>query len=74
MKRNTKLEYWQSSKDGQWYWHLKAGNGKVVCHGEGHPTKAKAVKAIGGCTWAFYCCYADRTDDAPTEIKEPKRK
>ena len=45
MTRTPSLEYWQSPKDGQWYWHLKGANGKVVCHGEGHPTKAKAIRA-----------------------------
>ena len=45
MTRTPRLEYWQSPKDGQWYWHLKGANGKVVCHGEGHPTAGKAIGA-----------------------------
>jgi len=24
------FNYWQSEKDGNWYWHLKAGNNKII--------------------------------------------
>ena len=44
MTRTPKLEYWEG-KDGQWYWHLKGANGKVVCHGEGHKKKGNAIRA-----------------------------
>ena len=30
---------------GQWRWHLAGANGQVVCQGEGHPTKQKALRA-----------------------------
>ena len=29
----------------KWNWHLRAGNGEIVCHGESHATKAKAIRA-----------------------------
>jgi len=28
--------------DGQWYWHLKSSNGKIVAAGEGYKTSGGA--------------------------------
>lgn len=42
--RSPKIEYWNGGL-GFWFWHLKSANGKIICSGEGHPTKAKAIKA-----------------------------
>lgn len=39
--------YWQSKQDRQWYWHLKAGNGEIIAHGEGYRNEADCVAAIG---------------------------
>lgn len=43
-KRTPKFHSYQDA-DGQWRWRLLAGNGEVVCQGEGHPTMAKAIRA-----------------------------
>lgn len=32
--------------DGQWYWHLKAANGRVIAQGEGHKREADAWRAV----------------------------
>ena len=41
-----KYMYFKSPADLQWYWHLKARNGKIVAHGEGYTTKAMCLKGI----------------------------
>ena len=46
MKREAKLEVWRSRAGIHlWRWRLRGANGKVMCQGEGHLTKAKAVRA-----------------------------
>jgi uncharacterized protein YegP (UPF0339 family) len=30
--------------DGQWYWSLRASNGEPLCHSEGFPTEAGAIR------------------------------
>lgn len=47
MKRVMRICVWEGS-DGQHYWHIRARNGKIVCHGEGHPSKGKAIRAARG--------------------------
>jgi hypothetical protein len=32
-----------------WWWHLRANNGKIMWHGEGHPTKSKALRSAKRC-------------------------
>lgn len=32
-------------KAGQWRWHLKAANGRIVCQGEAHTRRRDAVRA-----------------------------
>lgn len=41
-----KFEYWQSSKNSNWYWHLKASNGVVIAQGEGYVNKADCLHVI----------------------------
>lgn len=31
-------------EDGQWYWSLRASNGEALCHSEGYPTEAGAIR------------------------------
>jgi uncharacterized protein YegP (UPF0339 family) len=33
-------------KDGQWYFHLKAKNNKIIAHSEGYRNKKSCYKAI----------------------------
>lgn len=46
-KRTPKIEV-EKGSDGQWYWHLRGGNGRVMCSGEGHPSAANARRAADG--------------------------
>jgi uncharacterized protein YegP (UPF0339 family) len=40
-------EYWQSKRDNQWYWHLKAANGEKIATGEGYRNEADCLHVIG---------------------------
>ena len=33
-------------KDEQFYWRIKAGNGRVLCHSEGYKTWYSALNAV----------------------------
>jgi len=38
---------WKSDKDSQWYWHLKAANGKIVAaSGQGYHNKQDCLAGI----------------------------
>jgi uncharacterized protein YegP (UPF0339 family) len=41
-----KFEFWQSKKDGQWYFHLMAPNGEVVAQSQGYSTKDNCINGI----------------------------
>jgi uncharacterized protein len=38
--------FWKSEADGQWYFHLKSANGKVVHGSEGYKSKAGCIGGI----------------------------
>lgn len=44
MKKKAKFQYWQSN--GQWYWHLRAKNGRITADGGGFNTKYGCLKSI----------------------------
>lgn len=46
-KRTPKFVVFQDMV-GQWRWHLQAANGRILCQGESHPSKAKAKRAVRG--------------------------
>jgi uncharacterized protein YegP (UPF0339 family) len=39
------VQYGQQ-RDGDWYWRLRASNGKVLCHSEGLRTKRACLNGI----------------------------
>lgn len=39
--------YYQSAKDNQWYWRLRANNNQIIAQGEGYTTKQSCINAIG---------------------------
>ena len=41
-----KFEFWQSKKDGQWYFHLKAENNEIIAQSEGYTTKDNCLNGI----------------------------
>lgn len=43
-KPRLRFEYWKSTKNNQWYWRLKAGNGEPVCQSEGYKRKEAVMK------------------------------
>ena len=47
MALRFKFEYYQSSKDSNWYWRLKSGNGQIMADsGEGYSSKQACERAI----------------------------
>ena len=41
-----KFEYWQSTTNHQWYWHLKGANGEKLAQGEGYVRKEDCLHVI----------------------------
>jgi len=41
-----KYFYWKSEANGQWYWHLKAKNGRVIASGGGFNNKQNVKESI----------------------------
>lgn len=41
-----KFEFWQSKKDKQWYFHLRAPNGEVVAQSQGYSSKDNCINGI----------------------------
>lgn len=45
-KGKPMFNLFKSETDGQWYWNVKARNGKIICQSEGYKTKAGANKGF----------------------------
>ena len=42
-----KFQYWKSSRNGEWYWRLRADNGEpIAAGGEGYKSKADCLHGI----------------------------
>lgn len=39
------IKVFQGEHDTSWYWHIKAGNGRVIADNEAFPSKANAKRA-----------------------------
>ena len=46
MKHRKKFEFWRSTVNRQWYFHLKAGNGRIIVPSEGYLRRSSCLKAI----------------------------
>jgi uncharacterized protein YegP (UPF0339 family) len=44
--KHAKFEIFESEENGQFYFHLKAKNGEIICQSEGYTTKSAALKGI----------------------------
>ena len=40
------FEYWKSSRDKKWYFHLKAPNNQIICASQGYTTKHACLNGI----------------------------
>jgi uncharacterized protein YegP (UPF0339 family) len=47
--RVGRYEFWQSEKNGKWYFNCVAPNGEVQHPSQGYTTKGSCVAAIGRC-------------------------
>lgn len=43
---DVKFEYWRSSLNRLWYWHLKTVDNEKLAQGEAYPTKGECLQAI----------------------------
>ncbi len=41
-----KFEYWESKKDGLWYFHLVAPNNEIITQSQGYTTKDNCTNGI----------------------------
>lgn len=44
--RKTKIEVYKNEWWDEWRFRFVAGNGQIVCHGEGYTRKSKCLHAI----------------------------
>ena len=51
-KRAPKVEIYKGAIEF-YHWRLRAANGRILCHGEGHPSRANARRAAEGVMRAF---------------------
>lgn len=68
------LKVWQSSKDKQWYWHLKSpGNNKTISDGsEGYKTKRAFIGALQRFRgWSYGSGLADLFTEAIEDVLSP---
>ena len=42
----VRFEFWKSTIDRQWYWHLKDERNEKLAQGEAYPTKEACLRAI----------------------------
>lgn len=42
----VKFEYWRSSLNRLWYWHLKTAENEKLAQGEAYPTETACLEAI----------------------------
>ena len=45
-KRPLRFEYWKSTKNKQWYWRIRAGNGEPIAQGEGYKKSKRGVLKV----------------------------
>ena len=43
---SEKFEFWESKKDGMWYFHLVAPNNEIIAQGQGYTTKDNCINGI----------------------------
>lgn len=41
-----KLSIFKSVLNGQWYWHIKARNNRIVACGEGYKRRARLIRTL----------------------------
>jgi len=43
---SERFEFWESKKDGMWYFHLVAPNNEIIAQSQGYTTKDNCVNGI----------------------------
>lgn len=44
--RKQTAKVWRSETNHQWYWHIKARNGKIIAASEGYKRKGDALQGL----------------------------
>lgn len=57
--RRARVQFYRDRR-GEWRWRVRAGNGRIVAQGEGHPTRAKAIRAFNSVVWNVADAYNNR--------------
>jgi len=60
----VRFEYWKSSIDRRWYWHLKTTDNEKLAQGESYASKAECMRAI---ELVRQCAIAELHDLTPLE-------
>lgn len=70
-----RFEFWRSQADGQWYFHFRAANGKLVCQSEGYTRKAGCLNGIKSIWRACVLPWPEMIEIEPKDrVKSPRRK
>ena len=43
---SERFEFWESKKDGMWYFHLVAPNNEIIAQSQGYTTKDSCITGI----------------------------
>ena len=43
---SERFEFWESKKDGMWYFHLVAPNNEIIAQSQGYTTKDNCINGI----------------------------
>jgi len=43
---SERFEFWESKKDGMWYFHLVAPNNEIIAQSQGYTTKDNCVNGV----------------------------
>lgn len=66
--RRASIVVWKGAGAQPWRWHLKAANGKTIAQGEGHPTRAKAIRAAKGVILSVWASLIENPHDDPPKF------
>lgn len=44
--RSQTAKVWRSEANHQWYWHIKARNGRIIAASEGYKRKSDALQGL----------------------------
>lgn len=73
-KRPLRFEYGKND-DGKFYWHVRSGNGEIICQGEGYQRGAGVLKVFNllfAAKTAPTIVYLNKADPKKPRFVKPK--